>query len=146
LLQLADELYAVLNDAVPRLAAFSEAEAQLRPTQGKWSKKEILGHLVDSAANNHQRFVRAQLAPRIELPGYAQEEWVACQAYQARPWEELIKLWEALTRHLAHLVARVPEGSLGAECRIEGSAPVTLEFVMRDYLRHLRHHLLQITG
>ncbi len=144
MLQLASDLTRVLDDALPRLAAFSDDAAQTRVSPGKWSKKEILGHLIDSAANNHQRFVRAQLASRIELPGYAQEDWVACQAYQARGWQELIRLWEAFNRHLAHLIARVSEASLGAECRIGDSAPVTLEFIMRDYLRHLRHHLQQI--
>jgi hypothetical protein len=57
----------------------------LKPAPDRWSKKEILGHLIDSAANNHQRFVRAQGTPRLEFPGYEQEFWVATQAYASAP-------------------------------------------------------------
>lgn len=77
---IAEELESVLKVS-GRLRAIDEKDASLRPGPGKWSKKEILGHLIDSAANNHQRFVRLQLAQRLELPGYEQEGWVSVQHY-----------------------------------------------------------------
>jgi hypothetical protein len=111
---------------------------------GSWSAKEILGHLIDSAANNHQRFVRAQLQPELEFPSYEQDRWVAVQGHAERPFAELLSLWDALNRHVAHVVARIPAAKVETPCRIGDGPAVTLEFVARDYVRHLRHHLEQI--
>ncbi|MFI5403006.1 MAG: DinB family protein, partial [Planctomycetota bacterium] len=94
--------------------------------------------------NNIQRFVRAALAGRLAFPSYDQDPWVALQRYRQRPWRELVGLWEALNRHVAHAMESVAADRLAAPCVIEDSAPVTLEWLMQDYVRHLRHHLAQI--
>jgi hypothetical protein len=107
-------------------------------------RKEILGHLIDSAANNHQRFVRAPLADPYAGPGYEQNAWVSLHRYRERPWGELLDLWAALNAHVAYAMEAVPAERLGTRCLIGDNPPVTLEWVMRDYLRHLRHHLAQI--
>ena len=104
----------------------------------------ILGHLIDSAANNHQRFVRAQLAGSYAGPGYEQEAWVRVQQYTARPWRELVDLWAALNRHLAYAMDAVPASKISTPCIVGDDEAVTLEWLMRDYLRHLRHHLDQL--
>jgi DinB superfamily len=111
---------------------------------GKWSQKEILGHLIDSATNNHQRFVRAQFSDPLVFPGYDQVAWVEANAYGSRAWSELVELWAALNRHLAAAVERVPAGKLGTLCAIGEQEPKPLEWWIRDYLRHLRHHIEQI--
>jgi hypothetical protein len=107
-------------------------------------KREIVGHLIDSAYNNHQRFVRA---PRGEGPfvglGYEQDHWVVAGRYRTRDWSELVALWAAANRHLAHAMEAVPGDRLGTPCTI-GTEEGTLEWWMRDYLSHLRHHLAQI--
>lgn len=110
----------------------------------RWSKKELLGHLIDSAANNHQRFVRAQATPRLELPGYEQEFWVATQSYATESWPDLVNLWLLFNRHLLHVIKAMPPAVLANEIVIGGNPPVTLEFVVTDYLRHLNHHLSQL--
>jgi hypothetical protein len=137
-----------LEDAVrkslPNLRAIPARDAESRPAPGKWSKKEILGHLIDSAANNHQRFVRAQLEDPLVFPGYAQEFWVNSQGYQEAAWGELIDLWAAYNRQLARVIAQIPAEKLEHSCRIGDSNPVTLDFLVRDYVRHLEHHLRQI--
>jgi DinB family protein len=139
------ELRSAVVEAGPRLRALEEARAGAPRDEGKWTRKEILGHLVDSAANNHQRFVRAPLAGgELVFPGYAQDEWVSRQGYRERPWLEIVELWEQLNRHLAHAIERIPEDARQAACRIGTSPPATLEWWVRDYLRHLRHHLAQI--
>src|SRR5919204_3614460 len=102
----ANDLQSVLK-ATDKLRQIGDANASLRPAPGKWSKKEILGHLVDSAANNHQRFVRLQLMSRIDLPGYDGDEWVRIQRYQDRPWGELIELWRNYNIQLASLIRTV---------------------------------------
>jgi len=127
----AARLERVLAHAPATLKLISEEESCARADTARWSKKEMLGHLIDSASNNHQRFLRALLTPAVEFPGYAQDEWVQAQQYQARPWSELIGLWTALNRHLLALVSANP------------SVPPAL---LDDYVRHLEHHLDGIQG
>jgi hypothetical protein len=140
----ARNLQFAVTEALPALRALTEAEADRDRGPGKWTRKEVLGHLIDSAANNHQRFVRAQQAERLVWPGYEQNAWVAVQAYRSRTWEELLGLWEALNRHLAHVMANVPPERLKTQCLIGDNPPETLEWWMTDYTRHLNHHLAQI--
>src|SRR5438045_8783643 len=89
------------------LAGFSEAQSEQRPSPERWTKKEVLGHLIDSASNNHQRFVRCQIAPGQDFPGYEQERWVRIQGYQAARWNDLIDLWRAYNTHLIHVAGRM---------------------------------------
>jgi hypothetical protein len=110
----ATELSAIVSQSVGRLRSLSEKEAMGDRGAGKWVKKEILGHLIDSAFNNHQRFVRAQMTERLVWPGYDQDHWVSLQKHKQRPWPELVQLWEQLNRHIAHVMANVPPGHLNA--------------------------------
>jgi hypothetical protein len=87
--------------AVPKLRAISESRAEQPRAPGKWSPKQVIGHLIDSAANNHQRFVRAQEGESYTGPGYKQDHWVAVQGYQEASWDDLVALWCAYNRHLA---------------------------------------------
>jgi hypothetical protein len=113
---------------------------------GHWSRKQILGHLIDSAANNHQRFVRGQLVRDLSTPNYAQEEWVETERYQDRDWSDLVQLWLAYNKHLLHLMRHIPPQHLDATVRIGSDDPVSLEFVMIDYVRHMKHHLDQLVA
>jgi len=142
--QVQEELQQLVAQVPKQLALIPDSEAERRPAPGKWSKKEILGHLIDSAFNNHQRFVRAQLTERLSFPAYAQNAWIQAQKYQEESWPALITLWTSLNAHLAHLIARIPEGKLGNLCSIGDGEPVTLSFLVTDYLAHLEHHLEQI--
>lgn len=144
--QAALDLQAALDEAVPRLSALSEADAGRERGAGKWSRKEILGHLVDSALNNLQRFVRAQGVERLVFPGYEQDAWVARQAYRDRSWSDVRELWAALNRQVVHVMAAVPADRLGTECVIGDEKAASLDWWMTDYVRHLRHHLGQILG
>jgi hypothetical protein len=129
-----------------RLAQISEAESAIKPAPGKWSKKEIVGHLIDSASNNHQRFVRVQLYEDLDLPGYEQEHWVALQDYQNAAWAELLVLWKAFNEHLLRIITLIPEEKLAQTFRIASGEPVTLGYWVEDYLRHMQKHLRQILG
>ena len=144
--ELADELRTEVARAAVRLRGMGEASAGASRGPGRWVAKEILGHLIDSAANNHQRFVRAQLVNPLALPDYDQEAWVALHRYRERPWSELVDLWLALNVHLAVVMEGVPEEKLQTPCRIGDGEPGTLESWMRHYLEHLKHHLVQIGG
>jgi hypothetical protein len=133
-----------VETALAELTRSSEERATRPRSAGKWSPKEILGHLIDSAANNHQRFVRGQEGPTLRLPGYQQEHWVASQRYRERRWSELVQLWGAYNRHLAHVIAAIPEERRDTPCHIGDSPPMTLAQVALDYVGHIQHHLRQI--
>jgi hypothetical protein len=144
------EIAAALRAEVDRAAMYfrtiGEADASHSRGGGQWFKKEILGHLIDSAANNHQRFVRAQFADPFAWPGYDQEAWVSLHRYRERPWAELVELWVGLNRHLAAVIEAVPAEKLETVCQIGDAEAAPLEWWIRDYLRHLRHHLGQLEG
>ncbi len=144
MIEVAGELRDEVDAALPRLRRMAEADASRDRGPGKWVKKEILGHLIDSAANNHQRFVRAPAADPYVGPGYDQNAWVAANRYRQRPWNELVELWAGLNRHLAHVIAGVPPEKLQTRCLIGDDPPAPLEWWIRDYVRHLKHHLAQI--
>lgn len=146
---------ATVEVAANRLLQIPEEQSQVPRATGKWSSKEIIGHLIDSAANNHQRFVRAQFRDDLHFPGYKQEEWISAQRYNAEPWARLVQLWKHYNLHLCHVMSVMPEEKLSTlrqihnldEIAFETAAktePATLEFFMRDYVVHLRHHLKQI--
>jgi len=136
----------ILRTAPLRLADLSDDSVARKPAPNRWSKKEILGHLIDSAANNHQRFVRAQSTPRLEFPNYEQEFWVATQSYATESWPDLVNLWLLLNRHLLHVVKAMPAVVLSHECVIGGRPAVALEALIADYLRHVDNHMAQLVG
>ena len=144
MIEAANRLARILGSVPPRLCDISDADAARRTAPGRWSKKEILGHLIDSAGNNHQRFVRAQFVPSLEFPNYEQEGWVAAQSYATESWPDLVNLWLLLNRHLLHIVKAMPEANLSHQCVIGGNAPVALSALIEDYLAHLEHHLEQV--
>jgi hypothetical protein len=142
--ELGEKLLHAVQSAEPKLRQVPEAESIAPALQGGWSRKQVIGHLIDSASNNHQRFVRASLQGSLEFPGYDQDGCVQLQAVQSAPWALLVTLWTNYNLYLAHVIANLPESQLNALCRIGANDPVTLQFLAQDYLTHLLHHLGQI--
>ena len=142
--ELSERLLSVIETAEPRLRRISAPESGKPVLSGGWSRKQVIGHLIDSASNNHQRFVRAALQPSLDFPGYDQEGNVRVQAPQEADWQLLVSLWGAYNRYLAHVIARLPASKLETPCRIGSGEPVTLAFIASDYVTHLVHHLSQI--
>ena len=141
---LAAALVERVDDVWRRLRMISESQASLRPAVDEWSKKEIVGHLIDSAANNHHRFIRAQQTAELAFPAYEQTVWVKLQAYNHCPWQPLIDFWRLYNLHLAHTIERIPDDKLDTVCKIGENAPVTLKFLVEDYLTHLNLHVRQL--
>jgi hypothetical protein len=139
-----EEFRGILAGVPAQLSSISDAHAGPPTRPDHWSRKQILGHLLDSAANNHHRFVRAQIEGKLTMPSYAQQEWVAIQDYTSLPWGELIAFWSAYNRHLLRIIEAIPGPSRKNPCRIGDGAEVTLEFVAIDYVRHMKHHLDQV--
>jgi hypothetical protein len=140
----------------PRLLAISETDACVRRNgEEGWSSKQIVGHLIDSAANNHRRFVLAQFKDDLSFDGYAQEDWVRAQGYDAEPWAQIVELWRVYNLHFAHVMAHAPGEVLRrpraahsldriAFKPVDAGQPATLEYLITDYVEHLKHHLRQI--
>lgn len=142
---IARDLVATVTAAAERYRQMDPDTVSVRPAPGKWSKKEILGHLIDSAVNNHHRFVRAQHVERLQFPDYHQDDWVGLQNYNAVDWIGLIELWKAYNLHLAHVITQVAEAQADTPCDIYGEASdVTLRYLIEDYPVHMQHHLDQI--
>jgi hypothetical protein len=132
-------------EVVPdRLAELSKEKVESKATPASWSAKEELGHLLDSAANNHQRIVRAQLQESPAMPGYEQNKWVGIHGYQRRDWNDLIDVWQALNRQLLAAAESVPDSGWSRKLTVGDSEPLTLEFVFDDYITHMLHHLKHI--
>ena len=153
----ATELLRIVEAASPQLLALGDEASARRPAPGKWSPREIVGHLIDSASNNHQRFVRALWQDDLMFNGYAQDEWVAAQQYQQAAWPELVALWGHFNRHLARVMIAVPPEIRDRRHRrhnlhqlawrpVPENEAATLDYFMRDYVGHLEHHVRQILG
>jgi hypothetical protein len=140
----ASRLDEVLERVLPSLHAIDETRSQWRYGEGKWSKRELLGHLIDSAANNHQRFVRLQLQDEIRLPGYEADAWVNTQCYHERSWGQLLALWEAYNRHLVHVLTTIAPQHTTRRWHLPDESSHLLRWIMDDYVDHLLHHLGQI--
>lgn len=151
---IAAKFRATIESTLARLALITDAKASKRARSGAWSQKEIIGHLVDSASNNHQRFVRARFQDDLVFPGYEQNDWVRAQSYQDEDWIALLALWRSFNLHLAHVMETTPRYDLArprsrhnlhqiawqpfAESDVE-----TLEWFMIDYVGHFEHHVKQ---
>ena len=144
MIEVIDALLRVIDDVEPRLRAVSEIDSRTPVLRGGWSRKQVIGHLIDSASNNHLRFVRAMLLDSLEFPGYDQAGNVRVQAVQEADWLLLVSLWASYNRYLAHVIAQLPENKLEMVCRIGAGEPVTLRYLATDYLAHIMHHLRQI--
>lgn len=151
----AQDLALTVRRAAERFRQVADADAARRPAPTKWCAKEIVGHLIDSAANNHQCFVRARWQEDLVFTGYAQDDWVAAQDYRSAPWHDLLDLWLAYNLHLARVMESVPEPlRLAPHTRhnldqlawqpVPRDQPATLDYFMADYVDHLKHHLRQI--
>jgi DinB superfamily len=142
--EVSKKLLSVVDAAEPRLRKIVDDESGKPVLPGGWSRKQLLGHLIDSASNNHQRFVRAALQPSLDFPAYDTPGNVRIQAVQDADWRLLVTLWAAYNRYLAHVIAHLPASTREVRCRIGDSDPVTLGFLAADYVKHLVHHLGQI--
>ena len=144
-----------VDSASDRLRTIDEAEAAKPRSDDHWSSKQIIGHLIDSATNNHARFVLGQLKDDLVFPGYDQDGWVRTNHYQDASWLQLVELWRTYNLHLHHVMSHADQAKLNTPCTLHTlqeiafktvpkSEPVTLEYLMRDYVDHLKHHLAQI--
>jgi hypothetical protein len=144
---LSPSLAELLRREVPLLRALPEPAAEVRPgAEHTWSPKEELGHLIDSAANNHVRFIRALIEPEFRGPSYAQDAWVMAHRYQEMPWVTIVDFWFRYNEFLADLLSHVPETKLRTMCYVGTDGGVSLQFLIEDYVLHMQHHVDHLLG
>ncbi len=141
---IADDLVAIVEGFHAEYRTLDRATVLHRPAPDRWTVQQVIGHLVDSAANNHQRFVRAQFVDSLTLPGYEQNNWVACQRYNDGNWTELLDLWRLYNLQLARVIRAIPDEQLTTVCHIGNLEPMTLGLIVGDYVVHMKHHLSKI--
>jgi hypothetical protein len=137
---LAQLLRQTIDREVSELRALTAEKAARAPKPGSWSPKQELGHLIDSAANNHMRFVVASIEGAYDGTGYTQDRWVEAHGYQDLPWPEIVEFWYRYNLLIEHVVARINEERMESRC-VVGPSAVTLRFLIDDYVRHMQHHV-----
>jgi len=138
---IADELNSIVDKYLASLQSIDEAELNFKPLPAKWSKKEILGHLIDSAQNNVRRFVVAQYEEKPKIV-YNQDKWVALSDYQHYDPQRLVQLWWLINKHICHILANTSAEMAERECQTEDAH--NLRWLATDYIKHLKHHLHQV--
>ena len=141
--EISTHLNEIVNASSEQMKKLSPQDWEFRTAPGKWSRKEILGHMIDSAANNHQRFVRAQYGDKTPI-SYDGNAWVKAEKPHEVPVGNLIGLWAFYNLHLAHIIANIPKEKYSVLFNADASEPKTLEWLVQDYVRHMVHHLKQI--
>ena len=147
--QLACELTQLLVGARDGLLALLESDVDAPRGDGAWTKRQILGHLIDSTAANHQRFVRAQFTDELRFPPYDAPGWVVVERYEVANWPLLVDLFVAYASFLAHVLSVMPDDQLATPCWVDwygDPQPIPLSQVASEYLDHVRRHLGQLTG
>lgn len=142
--RLAVEFRKKLDGIYASLLAIPEGLADTSWREGGWTRKQVLGHMLDSAANNRQRFVRAATEGSFAGPDYSQDGWVAAHGYVDQSWETLLRWWKVGHEILTAVVDCIPEERLAARCVVGDDGAVTLRFLIEDYTRHQHHHLGQL--
>lgn len=156
--ELSSSLSSAINDNYEFLRKL-EAPSK-KPQPDKWSPKQIIGHLIDSANNNHRRFVKAQYQDNLIFIGYDQEDWVEVQDYQNADWQELLSMWKTYNLFICRVIENISDeklnhltsehnyndmgwGKMKDDFPKEGD-PSNLAFLIEDYIGHLEHHIKQI--
>ena len=153
--EIIDDIVSLVKREEPILRSLPEDVISTRFNHQNRSIKMLLGHLVDSASNNHQRMVRLQYAPRVGhcipdgergmlvFPDYTQDNdlWIRLQDYQSEDWDTLISLWKHYNLHIAHIIGCVDPAKLSAYWLDYQGNQVTLNDMILGYTVHLKLHI-----
>jgi hypothetical protein len=137
-----DEFRNIVDSFNDRLAGVPGDITGIKLSEEKWSLKEIIGHLIDSASNNHQRFVRLQFGDLIGFPAYDAETWISAQKYNEMDWIDLITLWYSYNRILLNVIEGIDDKALDNAWKVS-EKELSLGFLAKDYYRHLKWHIEQ---
>jgi hypothetical protein len=136
------ELDQIVNQFFTKISAIPDDDFSAKPIPGKWSKKEVVGHLIDSAQNNLRRFIVGQYETIPSKIVYEQDFWVNVNGYQQMKREEIVLLWKLMNQRIAAVLSSMPETSYKKPALT--SETHTLEWLAEDYVKHMKHHLNQV--
>ena len=136
------ELREIVSDYSGKINALTDAEFSDKPLPDKWSRKEVIGHLVDSAQNNLRRFICGQYETPAPLIVYDQDFWVNANQYQNMDRQDIIQLWRLLNLRICAVLENMPEGNYGKECNT--GTLRSIEWLAADYVKHMKHHINQV--
>jgi hypothetical protein len=140
--EISRELLDIVSEYAHRFNAIPESEFSAKPLATKWSKKEVVGHLVDSAQNNLRRFICGQYEAEPPFIAYQQDFWVNSNGYQQMESSDVIRLWQLLNQRIAAVLMNMPEQNYRKQCNT--GALHSLDWLAVDYLKHMKHHINQI--
>ena len=141
------DLEAIVNDFYQKYKDLTDVITSRSPGNDEWNLKEIVGHLVDSACNNHQRFVRLQIVDELVFPDYGSDNsrWIRIAGYNELKFKDILLLWKQYNIVIGNIIKKVDSDKLD-NCWVLNGNRVTLKFLMTDYLRHVRDHVKQFEG
>lgn len=140
--KLVKQLISILDESYEKFQHIADDDWNLKPAPNKWSKKEILGHLADSAMNNIHRFIRIRQGDQTNI-FYDQDFWVSANDYQFQDLESITMLWRSVNLQISRIWRKTWDTDLQKTIPVKDETP-TLQFLMEDYIDHLNHHLKQI--
>lgn len=140
------ELDAIVAEYAKKITAIPEADFSNKPDPSRWSKKEVLGHLIDSGQNNLRRFISGQYETTPPKIFYDQDFWVKANDYQHQRTEDVIALWRLVNQQISSVLSAMSPGNYEKSVDVgkDGSRLLTLRFLAEDYVKHMKHHLNQI--
>ncbi|MFZ6001145.1 MAG: DinB family protein [Bacteroidota bacterium] len=139
------ELEQILNDFAPKLRDIPDVQFSAKPQPNKWSKKEVIGHLIDSGQSNLRRFVTGQYDENPKIT-YDQDFWVNANQYQTAAKDDVVLLWVLINRRIIAVLQSMPQSNYTRTCDTGKATPQlrTLEWLASDYVKHMKHHLNQV--
>jgi len=137
------ELNSIINDFYNKYKGLDNEIASKRPGTDRWTLKEIVGHLIDSASNNHQRFVRLQIANELIFPGYGKDnsKWLEIEKYNELNFSDIVLLWKQYNVLIGNIIKEVDESKLGNYWKKPDGDKIALKDLMIDYVRHIKEHV-----
>ena len=140
-----NELRSIVTEFADRLNTIAPEELAVKTNPKKWSRKEVIGHLIDSAQNNLRRFVVGQYDQTANII-YDQDFWVRANDYQSMKAEEIILLWKLLNERICVVLTNMSDDALKREVNTGKHIPElhSLEWLAADYVKHMKHHLNQV--
>ncbi|MGE0589512.1 MAG: DinB family protein [Cyclobacteriaceae bacterium] len=140
------ELSAIVEDYAKKISQFSEEEMAAKPNPNKWSKKEVIGHLIDSGQTNLRRFIVGQYESKPPKIVYEQDFWVSASGYQSMKAKDVIELWRLVNLQICQVLNNMNPDNYNKTCDSGKLQPSihTLEWLAEDYVKHLKHHINQI--
>lgn len=138
-----ERLKKIVEEIPPKFYAIGDEEWNVHPQPEKWNKKQILGHLTDSAANNHHRFIRARYEKNPQI-FYDPDHWVNLSHYAGMDHEKIIRFWTEYNRFICAIIENINPEDWSLSCNSTEDSPTDLDFIFTDYVTHLEHHLAQI--